>query len=196
MAINKSFAKEWVTARYPPGMASAWVTRPPPSNMIRAYHFTTEAFAISDIQHGRLKVSRFSDLNDPFELLALAFDDSNIRTVIRKFKEDFDREMGLLCFSANWNSPPLWSHYADRHRGICLGFDIPRDKALIVSYSERRLQAQTKKINERRDIDDALQELLLCTKFSDWNYEREIRVKIPLNTFQSFSIVADERTVP
>jgi hypothetical protein len=181
MPINRALSAEWKKAGYKPGMASAWVTRPPPDDLIRVYHFSSEVFAIDDIKHGRLKISRFSDMNDPFELLALAFDDSHSRTAVRQFKEDFDLKTGLLCFSANWNSPPLWSHYADRHRGICLGFDIPRDSALFVSYSERRLQAQTKRISQRNDIDDALQQLLLRTKFNDWNYEREIRVKIPLN---------------
>ena len=31
----------------------------------------------------------------------------------------------ILCFSRNWDNLLLWSHYGDRHMGVCLGFDIP-----------------------------------------------------------------------
>lgn len=161
-------------------MASAWVTPPPPSHLIRLYHLISWDHALNNLEHGRLKVSSFSDSNDPFELLALWIGDKNTRIAVREHKKQFEREMGLLCFSANWSSPPLWSHYADKHRGICLGFDIPKDKVVAVSYSASRLKSQAKKIMLSSDIDDPLRDLLVCTKFSDWSYEREYRMRIPL----------------
>lgn len=47
---------------------------------------------------------------------------------------------GLLCFCETWQSPLLWNHYADRHKGICLGFDVRETvlKGLTMLKSEFR----------------------------------------------------------
>jgi hypothetical protein len=181
MPINRAWSKDWAARGYKEPMASAWVTPPPPPQLVRLYHLATWDNALSNIERGRLKVSTFSDSNDPFELLALWIGDKKTRAVVREHKERLEKEIGLLCFSANWSSPPLWSHYADRHRGICLGFDISKDTVQAVSYSKARLNNKAKMILQSGDIDDPLRDLLVHTKFSDWSYEREYRMKVPLN---------------
>lgn len=75
----------------------------------------------------------------------------------------------------------LWSHYAARHRGICLGFNVPKTELLEVKYANNRLLAQVEKVGEREDIDDPLRELLITTKFRDWEYEQEFRMRVPLS---------------
>lgn len=180
MPYDSRLRKQWVEAGYDSKMGSACVVTPPSSQFRRVYHLASAEFAISNIAFGRLRVSRFSDSNDPFELMALTFNDGTSRNTIRKFKEEFDRKIGLLCFSANWTSPVLWSHYGARHRGICLGFNVPRGEAIEVRYADDRLRTQVKKINDQQEIDDALQDLLISTKFRHWNYENEFRVKVPL----------------
>ena len=48
---------------------------------------------------------------------------------------------GILCFSLNWTSLLLWAHYADNHKGICLGFDLqdgPDWYVYPVSYVKER----------------------------------------------------------
>ena len=37
----------------------------------------------------------------------------------------------------------MWSHYADRHEGICLGFEIPKELLSKVSYQNDRLPYQS-----------------------------------------------------
>ena len=128
-----------------------------------------------------MKVSRFSDSNDPYELMALAFDSGTIRTAISKFKAEYDQNVGLLCFSSNWASPVLWSHYGDRHRGICLGFNVHKSEAIKVRYADNRLHTQLPDFGRLNNVDDKLRELLICTKFRDWGYEKEIRLEAPLN---------------
>lgn len=58
-------------AGYSSKMGSAEVVRPPLAEWIRLYHITTTESGMSDIALRRMKVARFLDLNDPFELLAL-----------------------------------------------------------------------------------------------------------------------------
>ena len=86
-----------------------------------------------------MKVARFSDRNDPFELLAVSFRERQTRQATKDFKTDLNTRTGLLCFSANWTDPVLWSHYGDRHRGVCLGFDLRRKLLQRVLYEDKRL---------------------------------------------------------
>jgi hypothetical protein len=41
--------------------------------------------------------------------------------IIRDKKNDYK----LSCFSAKKDEVLMWSHYADMHRGICIGFNFP-----------------------------------------------------------------------
>jgi Protein of unknown function (DUF2971) len=174
MPMNKALRQEWVAAGYGSKMGSAEVVPPPPNGILRVYHMTSAEFAISDIGLGRLKVARFSDLNDPFELMALNFRERPARKTLSDFKNDYDSHTGLLCFSANWTNPVLWSHYGAKHRGICLGFDIKRTLVEQVKYKDERI-LRNFGMGDPRKLDIALQALLRCTKYSHWRYEEEFR---------------------
>jgi hypothetical protein len=103
-----------------------------------------------------------------------------VRKVIRDFKSTYDSHTGLLCFSADWTNPVLWSHYGQKHRGICLGFNIKRSRAEKVRYKDKRLLAELGDEEQPLEIDKKLQKLLLCTKYRHWRYEEERRVFVKL----------------
>lgn len=66
---NEIRRREWIAAGYKSDMGSAIASCPPPdSSTIRLYNLTSVKHALSNIENRRLKVSRFADLNDPFEL--------------------------------------------------------------------------------------------------------------------------------
>jgi hypothetical protein len=91
---------------------------------MRVFHFLPEDFALQDIEQRRVKVATFKDLNDPFELFSVNLADPILRAAFQEAKEQFAQHSGLVCFSRDWRNPVLWSHYAGRHTGFCLGFDI------------------------------------------------------------------------
>jgi hypothetical protein len=175
--MNKALRQRWVDAGYSSVMGSAEVVGPPSPNFIRVDHLTSAEYAISNIGLGRLKVARFSDLNDPFELLALSFKDRDIRKIVTDFKNENDGKTGLLCFSANWTNPVLWSHYGAKHRGICLGFNLRKTLVEKIQYEQKRISIGKGSL---RSLNDAVKKQLLCTKFSHWEYESEYRAFIPL----------------
>lgn len=178
MELNNHLRPQWKRAGYPAGMGSAAVVPPPPEKYRRVYHLTSAEYAITNIVFNRLKVARFFELNDPFELLALRPVNSSVRDTIRAHKDELNKKTGVLCFSADWIDPVLWSHYGVKHRGICLGFNLAKTIAHEVSYQTNRLtNVLAKNITT---IDDSLAALLLCTKFDSWKYEKEWRVAVPL----------------
>jgi hypothetical protein len=135
-----------------------------------------------------LKISLLRDLNDPFELLPYEMSDPNRRRALRETRDEFAMRRGLLCFSTDWKDPVIWAHYSDKHRGLCLGFEIPEGKCRTIEYTSKRL-----KLRAIPELVDA--EALLFTKYTNWAYEREIRVWASLNTEEHglyFSYFGDE----
>jgi hypothetical protein len=182
-AVFQANRAAWVAAGYRRDMASAIACRPPRDRSVRrVYHLTSAEHAISDIALGRLKLARFSDLNDPFELIAANFREREIRKIVRGFKSAFDAQTGLLSFSEDWAEPLLWSHYAAKHRGICLGFNIPRNLLEQVQYQDVRLRAKLDANADPLQLPDDLQQTLRCTKYRRWEYECEYRRFVPLES--------------
>jgi hypothetical protein len=90
-------------------------------------------------------------------------------------KERLNGKLGLLCFSRDWQNPVLWSHYAAKHRGICLGFDA--DDVLTVTYSANRPHFT----GDPANITDDFTHKWLSTKFIGWQYEEEERAFVKLD---------------
>jgi len=145
---------------------------------MRAYHFVPADYGLENIKLQRLKIARLADLNDPFEARAIALGNRARRRAFEKYVEQFSKDKGLLCFSRNWKNPVQWSHYADRHRGICLGFDIPDDMVTAVTYRSQRYPAA--ELDGLGAIDSPAAEQtflqMMNTKFQHWEYEDEVRM--------------------
>ncbi|EOZ1376038.1 MULTISPECIES: DUF2971 domain-containing protein [Enterobacteriaceae] len=145
------------------------------NDTMRVYYLTNAEYAISNIALKRIKVSRYQDLNDPFELLAADLSDKNVRKELRKIKRKIEDEQGIICFSTTWDNPLLWGHYADKHRGIALGFDIPKSMLQKVEYEK-----DLSKVTLEKCSDEIYIKKLSLTKFEHWKYENEYRLHIDL----------------
>ena len=110
------------------------------------------------------------------------------KEVIEKVKEVRNNAL-ISCFSKRWDSILMWSHYGDKHRGICIEFDRPNKDFLDVIYSKNRfkfnLEDTTRRMlgymlsNEQVDVND--KKLIKCiskpfiVKSLAWKYEEEVR---------------------
>lgn len=83
-------------------------------------------------------------------------------------------EVGVCCFSRDYKNILMWSHYTDKHQGLCIGFNIKAfgDNYFIqeVNYPEK---ITPKKFFSEKRI-EALNYLVL-TKSHYWKYEEEVR---------------------
>lgn len=137
------------------------------------YHFLNSQYGLEDIRERRLKISRIMELNDPFEFIGVDLSDKQFRRAMKETKAELSKSKGLLCFSKAWNNPLLWSHYADRHRGICLGLEVSRDLLKKIDYVEKRFSRPAR-------LDEEFMKKVLFTKFDRWRYEQEYRMYIEL----------------
>lgn len=140
---------------------------------MRVYHFLNEQFGLNDLKERRLKIARIMELNDPFEFLGADLTSVDLRRVLQETKSELSKSNGLLCFSRNWTNPLLWGHYSDKHKGVCLGFDVPDDNLKEVEYVSERFPIPAV-------IDDLFMKKLLSTKFEHWKYEEEYRTFVSL----------------
>lgn len=97
-------------------------------------------------------------------------------------KRALSEYMGLLCFSENWRNPVQWSHYAESHRGICLGFDVaPSAGMRKVRYVESRIAPNLRAMKAMGEAAVGHMLDLLTIKFEHWQYEQEHRLFVRLN---------------
>ncbi len=74
----------------------------------------------------------------------------------------------------------MWAHYADNHKGVCLGFDLP-----IYRGASTRLADKIVYVNELIEMNESvltdteynkkMQEIAKSTKSVHWEYEQEWR---------------------
>lgn len=143
---------------------------------MRVYHFLPSKHALSNIENRRLKIAQYEELNDPFEMYGCDFSDARLRNGIIASRLEMNSSFGILCFSRGWSNPMLWSHYADGHRGICLGLDVSCECAREVMYADHRLKWSLIKTGVPLDSNEEQVTQLLYTKYSVWSYEQEVCV--------------------
>lgn len=115
--------------------------------------------------------------------------------IIQKVKDARNNAL-ISCFSKRYDSILMWSHYGDKHKGICIEFDRPDKDFLDVKYSKKRckfdLEDTTRRVlgymlsNEEVDVND--KGLIRCiskpfiVKSLDWKYEEEVRCILSPNS--------------
>lgn len=93
----------------------------------------------------------------------------------QRFKMQHSR--GVCCLSEKNDDLLMWSHYADAHKGFCLGFNTdsePFSSARPVRYTTE--VPVVNPISVLLDQDEKAFLAMILTKFDSWSYEKEWRV--------------------
>lgn len=157
-----------------------------------------------------LKISRYGEFNDPFDLVLGEYGMSLPASEAEEFYDmmpeyyktlDYYSEtyleieagarasLAILCFSEIFESILMWSHYADNHTGLCIGYDAECNffnsmygcnysmnvgELKPVVYTEERPQfiLPSDLVNNTNDW---------FKKSIDWSYEKEHRILLPMD---------------
>lgn len=149
---------------------------------MKLYHFINAKYGLDSIRDQRFKLSTYDDLNDPFELFATTLTDEKIRRTFQGFKNQMAQTMALLCCSKDWRSSLLWSHYADRHRGLALELDVEDKIITHVEYQTKRLEINESMLDALASTEpgNGIGHAVLATKSADWAYENEARIQFSI----------------
>ncbi len=119
---------------------------------------------------------RLHELNNPFELLGAELATETLRIAFSKSMREWSELFGVICFSQGSSNPLLWSHYGDRHRGMCLGFNLADQYIMPITYSADRLKLDIERRFSEGTLDESIMRQILTTKFQDWAYEAKLTV--------------------
>ena len=91
-------------------------------------------------------------------------------------------DKGVMSLARRATCPLMWSHYADQHNGICIGYSVPArasNDIHSVEYGGTRF-VDASDVAKMLDGDDAARDrvdrAVLLRKAGDWRYEREWRL--------------------
>lgn len=125
--------------------------------------------------------------------------DNEIITGIDLIKDEFVRKCAIktiggfeymtginriICFSENNYSNLMWSHYAEKHTGICLEYKFEKNTDDLckymfpVKYTQKPINTAKLKICDYKKYDNQVELdniLSVITKSDDWSYEKEWR---------------------
>ena len=96
---------------------------------------------------------------------------------IAELVNELSKTAGIVCFSATNDHILMWSHYADQHKGVVIGFDskLLSDDWIPVDYSKERYFLN---IERRKDRDERIK--MIARKSDLWAYEEEYRFVVLL----------------
>lgn len=159
---------------------------------------------IKSIVDNKFWVSTYDNLNDPFELKSIFIEEDKIKEYgypVEMVKEvlRIHREYLIGCFTTNLtNNLPMWAHYANNHKGICIEYNVVSPSFFYpVMYENGRhisnkicmnfvaLAFRDMKGNiteeQKNDLELYSQILFHNTMIKDksWKYEDEYRYIIP-----------------
>lgn len=96
--------------------------------------------------------------------------------ILEKHAQQFLDQRGVACFSEINDDLLMWSHYADRYTGYCLGFNTrydPFGRLKRVEYADEMPEIDAVSSMIENEFSQMLK--LFLTKSNSWAYEREWR---------------------
>lgn len=142
------------------------------------YNYTSiNINTIKSILNEQLWLSHTNSFNDPVDPSIKQF---------KKYKEDYNYLLDSIkvgCLTTKKDNTLMWSHYADKHRGICIEYDIgkiyEKDNLIInkVNYNMPIITNKSIADNEILEIDNINRLIeLFSLKSNEWKYEKEYRI--------------------
>lgn len=110
--------------------------------------------------------------------------DSEINKLLNNIKDIISSKLRIVCFSENFDIPLMWSHYANKHEGICVEYDFEySDEILIdclfpVNYKNERPFLTTEMLLNKETLKEKILGFQII-KSKCWRYEKEWRVLLP-----------------
>jgi hypothetical protein len=152
---------------------------------------------IKELLHDAVKISKQGNINYEENAKILLM---NLENDTRRVQEEWDEmhskytneRFGVMSFSFTWDSTLMWSHYANNHKGFCIGLkrELLEKSDLPGSAGPVLYRSDFPKIDPLNTI--TLNAILakMHTKAKVWEYEEEYRL---VNLWSDSNPSVDER---
>jgi hypothetical protein len=194
-----------------------------------AFRYITSDGLLATINSKKLRMNAWSKMNDPREAMVwrptgiAAAGSYTEAEMLKRIDDVLRRSACLLAMTADreptpgadpdslfhrgWGRAPLWAHYADNHRGVCMllhagAVHQALDEHVVMKDGRYDFQGRIKYVDEpiprpaltggpftdQASLDQAIVEFLSTgwkqssglhmTKNTDWSYETEVRIAV------------------
>jgi hypothetical protein len=117
---------------------------------------------------------RFTEINHANKQNELTYLEEENRIVMQQYKEIVSN-YGVVCYSSVEPNILLYSHYADKHRGMCLEFEVNYNKNANIKAVEYCTEFKRITFSSENDKQKEELEMILTTKSKVWQCEKEYR---------------------
>ncbi len=122
---------------------------------------------IEALKRNKLFMNKAKNFNDPFDCLIYRGDHYKNNIVFRNMMDSIK----ISCFSKDKKSILMWSHYANSHQGICIGYDMDIDY-----IRKNNLYISKIVYGETESKYDNMLKKIFYQKNKIWKYEKEYRI--------------------
>ena len=114
------------------------------------------------------------------------FSDENFEQYYKSSVIQKIENTAITCFSLDNLNQLLWAHYANKHQGVCLVFDLKKNESPFIDISFVQLNfglVNYETPNKLNYLEDKYTTIntLLYSKSKDWEYEAEFRISAMIN---------------
>jgi hypothetical protein len=113
--------------------------------------------------------------------------DDLVKEIMTLFKGRIEY-LGICCLSKSKNSLLMWSHYADSHKGVVLGFDADKMKQQFKQFEDIDYNNDPILFDIKNPSSSMNKTILRKSKH--WEYEQEIRFLMERNKNAAFPMDA------
>ncbi len=115
----------------------------------------------------------------------LTKDPLKTKVMLEKVVESEISNYRVLCLSLTRTNNIMWSHYSDKHTGVCIKLDTSKDYPFFTFPLKVSYKFKYPLKNYIQDHDDHNSfSTIFRTKYLYWKYEREIRIIKDIRTTQ------------
>jgi len=109
-------------------------------------NFDLNELKFNSLQHNKLWLSTFENLNDPFEYKALFLDTQKLEAhnypidyIESAFKSIKDMFVITSFTTTAIDNMPMWAHYSNNHQGFCIEYEVISPRMIFpISYEKNR----------------------------------------------------------
>jgi hypothetical protein len=163
------------------------------SELEEGYVYFANRNELNDPHDSNPKLVQFTknttDLKKFYEFIGSSFPDEEskedflknytpekLRDFMTEKIEFYVLHFGVVCFSMHLKNFPLWANYAENSSGLCLQFNVEKDKNLFnnlrpIEYIPEPNQIIYNPNSEKKTLAE-----LFFQKTSDWGFEKELRL--------------------
>lgn len=143
-----------------------------PEQLLYKYHNINDLL-LKNLLRKKIHLNNPKNFNDPYDCAIFRKKGVIENKPLLKVADN----IRISCFSTVNDSMLLWSHYANSHKGICIGYRITEEyiKSKLLHFDEVIYQNHNKIFKDDSKMKSILNELFFI-KNEAWDYENEYRM--------------------